>query len=75
MATHVDDGDHEPLARIAVLGELERFKLPALAQAGVDVRSPRIVLVSRSGFTPGLVEAAEKDPRIRLVDVPTLASG
>ena len=51
------------------------FKLPALAQAGVDVRSPRIVLVSRSGFTPGLVEAAESDQRIRLVDVPTLVSG
>ncbi len=60
---------------VGILGELERFKLPALAQAGVDVRSPRIVLVSRSGFTPGLVEAAESDQRIRLVDVPTLASG
>lgn len=60
---------------VGVVGELERFKLPALAQAGVDVRSPRIVLVSRSGFTPGLVETAERDQRIRLVDVPTLVSG
>jgi AAA+ ATPase superfamily predicted ATPase len=60
---------------VGVLGELDRFKLPALAQAGVDVKSPHVVLVSRSGFTPGLVEAAQKDQRITLVDVASLASG
>lgn len=64
----------DPMA-VGVLGELARFKLPALAQAGVEVGSPQIVLVSRSGFTPGLVEASAKDPRVTLVDVPTLVSG
>ncbi len=60
---------------VGILGELDRFKLPALAQAGVDVKSPQVVLVSRSGFTPGLVEAARKDQRTKLVDVASLASG
>jgi AAA+ ATPase superfamily predicted ATPase len=60
---------------VGILGELERYKLPALAQAGIDVPSPTIVLVSRSGFTTGLHEAAAKDRRIRLVDVGLLASG
>lgn len=60
---------------VGILGELTRFKLPALAQAGVQLHNPQIVLVSRSGFTPGLLEAAEKDRRITLVDVATLASG
>jgi AAA+ ATPase superfamily predicted ATPase len=60
---------------VGILGEITRFKLPALAQAGVDVHNPQIILVSRSGFTPGLLEAADKDRRITLVDVPTLASG
>lgn len=53
---------------VGVLGELDRFKLPALARAGVTIGRPHIVLVSRSGFTPALTEAASKDSRITLVD-------
>jgi AAA+ ATPase superfamily predicted ATPase len=64
----------DPMA-VGILGELDRYKLPALAQAGVDVRRPRIVLVSRSGFTPGLIDAAATDERMTLVDVAGLASG
>ena len=60
---------------VGILGELTRFKLPALAQAGLDVHNPQIVLVSRAGFTPGLLDAAAKDRRVTLVDVPMLASG
>jgi len=35
---------------VATLDELDRFKLPTLRQAGVDVERPHVVLVSRSGF-------------------------
>jgi hypothetical protein len=59
---------------VGILGELERFKVPALAQVpGVKIGRPHIVLVSRSGFTPGLVEAAGRQERITLVDLETMA--
>lgn len=59
---------------VGILGELERFKLPALGQVpGIKVERPVIVLVSRSGFTPGLVEAAQRQKRIILVDPETMA--
>lgn len=59
---------------VGILGELERFKVPALAQVpGIKVGRPDIVLVSRSGFTPGLVQAARRQERIILVDVETMA--
>ena len=44
--------------RRAVLDDLLEHKLPALAQAGVDVGQARIVLFSRAGFTPDLQRAA-----------------
>ena len=53
---------------VGVLGELERFQLPALARAGVRVAQRVIVLVSRSGFTGSLLDAAERERRIVLVD-------
>jgi AAA+ ATPase superfamily predicted ATPase len=59
---------------VGILGELERFKVPALAQVpGIQVGRPHIVLVSRSGFTPGLALAAQRQGRIILVDLETLA--
>ena len=62
------------LMDVGILGDLERFKMPALAQVpGIHVRRPHIVLVSRSGFTPGLVRAAQRQERIILVDLETLA--
>jgi AAA+ ATPase superfamily predicted ATPase len=57
---------------VGVLGELDRYKLPALRKAANVVAAPLVVLVSRSGFTPGLVEAAARDDRIRLVDLAEL---
>jgi hypothetical protein len=59
---------------VGILGDLERYKLPALAQVqSVKVGRPAIVLVSRSGFTPGLTDASRRDERIMLVDIETLA--
>ena len=52
---------------VGILGELDRFKIPALRQAGVEVKDPQIVLVSRSGFTDGLHAAAAKNDRLLLV--------
>lgn len=51
----------------AVLADLREFKLPALAQAGLDVHDARIVLVSRSGFTRSLRAMAAGDDVVRLV--------
>lgn len=57
---------------VGILGEIDRFKLPALRKAtGVVVR-PQIVLVSRLGFTDGLRAAAEREQNIRLVEVEEL---
>lgn len=59
-----------------VLSELERFKLPALAQAGVASTpdGPAIVLFSRAGFRPALVEHATRRSDLRLVGVDELVS-
>lgn len=58
---------------VDVLGEIERFKLPALRKATTVVAHPQVVLVSRSGFAPALREAAAREPRIRLVEIEELA--
>lgn len=52
---------------IGVLGDLDRFKLPALRQAARVASSPWIVLVSRGGFTDRLREAADGTEQITLV--------
>jgi hypothetical protein len=59
---------------VGILGDLGRYKLPALAQVqGIKIGRPVIVLVSRSGFTPGLVEAALRQERVTLLDLETMA--
>jgi AAA+ ATPase superfamily predicted ATPase len=59
---------------VGILGDLERYKLPALAQVhGIKIGRPVIVLVSRSGFTSGLVQAAQRQERIILVDLEMMA--
>lgn len=59
---------------VGVLGDLDRYKVPALAQQqGIKVRRPTVVLVSRSGFTPGLMAAAKQDERIVLVTADLLS--
>ena len=58
----------------SVLDDLLAFKVPALAQAGVDVSRAEVVLFSRSGFAPDLVAAAaERD--VRLVDLDRVLAG
>jgi hypothetical protein len=60
-----------------VLGDLERFKLPALRQAGARFAAggPEIVLFSRSGFKDGLAaQAADRDD-VRLIGLDELDRG
>jgi hypothetical protein len=53
-----------------VLDWLERYKLPALKQAGFSVvDQPTILLLSKSGYSSALMEKAESDPKLVLVDV------
>jgi AAA+ ATPase superfamily predicted ATPase len=61
---------------VGVLGEIDRFKLPALRRAATVEAQPWIVLVSRLGFTPALTEAAATAAgKIRLVDLAELVEG
>ena len=57
---------------VGILGEIERFKLPALRKATRVVNRPMIMLVSRSGFSQGLREAAANAGHIRLVELEEL---
>jgi uncharacterized protein len=59
---------------VSLLRDIEKYKLPALAQTGVKIRKggPPVVLFSRSGFTNGLVNAARDNERIRLVKLEEL---
>jgi hypothetical protein len=50
-----------------VLDQLVELKLPALAQAGVDVSAPSIALFSRGGFRKDLTAAADQRGDIELV--------
>ncbi len=59
---------------VGILGDIDRFKLPALRKATNVAAHPQIVLVSRSGFTPALHEAADREPRIRLVEIAQLVN-
>jgi uncharacterized protein len=58
--------------RRRVLDDLLEYKLPALAQTGVDVSQAQIVLFSRSGFAPDLVNQG-REREVQLVDVDRLA--
>lgn len=59
---------------VSLLGEIEKFKLPALRQSGAKVKrdGPLIALFSRSGFTDGLRSAALDNERLRLVELEEL---
>ncbi len=67
---------NKPLS-VAILADLERFKLPALVQGGAKLSrdGPQMLLFSRSGFIDGLKAASEKRPLIRLVDVAEVVAG
>jgi uncharacterized protein len=60
-----------------VLDDLERFKLPALRQAGARFAAsgPRILLFSKSGFKENLVAAAADRYDVRLIDLAELDRG
>lgn len=62
---------NRPMGR-DVLHDLVEYKLPALAQTGVDVRRPAIVLFSKAGFRRELVEDAARRGDVRLVDLASL---
>lgn len=57
-----------------VLRDLVDYKLPALAQTGVDVSRATIVLFSRAGFRKELVDEAARRGDVHLVDLPMLLS-
>lgn len=59
----------------SVLDDLREFKIPAVEKVGglkLPVRGPRILLFSRSGFSPDLVAAAATDALVELIDLPAL---
>jgi len=58
-----------------ILGEIARFKLPALRNVTRVAANPWIVLVSKAGFSPGLREAANHEDRIRLLELSELVAG
>jgi AAA+ ATPase superfamily predicted ATPase len=62
---------------VSVLAEIERFKLPALAQSGAKIakEGPLIVLFSRSGFTKGLRTVVAKRDDLRLVELAEVVPG
>jgi hypothetical protein len=60
---------------VGVLGEIERFKLPALRRVTTVEARPQVMLVSRSGFTDGLRLAASRDASIQLVGLDELVAG
>jgi hypothetical protein len=51
-----------------VLADLLDHKVPALRQAGFKVADAELVLASRSGFSAGLLELAQRTPKVVLVD-------
>ncbi len=63
----------EPIS-VSLLGEIEKYKLPALRRSGARVRKdgPLVVLFSRSGFTDGLKKAAAESEQLRLVEIEEL---
>ena len=60
-----------------VLSDLERFKIPAMRQAGIRFAKggPQLLLFSRSGFKHALYKASEERDDIRLVDVKEVVAG
>ncbi|MGH2914777.1 MAG: ATP-binding protein [Solirubrobacteraceae bacterium] len=61
----------------AVLDDLRTHKLPAIQQEGrlrIPASGPRILLFSRSGFSPELIRSAEADDALTLVDLDSLVT-
>lgn len=60
---------------VGILGEIDRFKLPALRRAAKVAIQPKVLLVSRSGFTDGLRDAAALAEHISLLELEDLVAG
>ncbi len=58
--------------RRQTLTDILDYKLPALAQSGVDTSSVTIVLFSKSGFHKELAEEARRRRKVELVDLERL---
>lgn len=58
-----------------ILRELVDFKLPALAQTGVEVGQVEVLLFSKTGFRKELVDEAARRGNVRLVDLPAIVDG
>jgi hypothetical protein len=56
---------------VRILQELDDYKLPALAQSGAKLHRDGLIVVlfSRSGFTKGLRDAAQRRHDLRLVEL------
>ena len=52
-----------------IIGDLEKYKIPALRQVVKVAARPDVVLFSKAGYTPALHELAEREGNITLVDV------
>jgi len=59
---------------LSLLGEIGKYKLPALQQGGVKLikGGPLTLLFSRSGFTDGLKAEAKDSEKLRLIEVEEL---
>lgn len=56
----------------SILNDLRAYKIPALEAAGFKLQpDSEILLFSRSGYTQGLIDAADADEQVTLVDVTT----
>jgi uncharacterized protein len=64
----------QPMRR-EVLEDLLDYKVPALAQTGVDTSSAQIVLFSKSGFRQGLVDEGGRRGNVELVELGMLSPG
>jgi len=66
---------NKPMAP-SVLEDIERYKLPALRDAGLAlVKNPKVILMCRSGYSDALIERADSDERVELIDVPAALDG
>jgi hypothetical protein len=54
---------------VSVVDDIERFKIPALRKEMRVVPRPHVVLFSKAGYTPALIDRARSEPHITLVDV------
>ncbi len=61
---------------VSYLNDIDAYKIPALRQAGMRMaKDMDLMLFSRGGYTPGLVDAAAQRPNLTLLDATSVLSG